>query len=33
MAVPTPFSLLFMVAEPRGAFRVTIWLLSITTQS
>lgn len=31
--MPMPFSLLFMVAEPFGAFSVTVWLFSITTQS
>lgn len=31
-ATPTPFSLLFKVAEPFGAFRVTVWMFSITTQ-
>lgn len=31
--MPMPFSLLFMVAEPFGACSVTIWLVSITTQS
>lgn len=31
-ATPTPFSLLFMVAEPFGALSVIVWLFSTTTQ-
>lgn len=31
--MPMPFSLLFMVAEPFGAFSITVWLFPITTQS
>lgn len=31
--VPTPFSLLFMLADPLGAVRATVWLSLITTQS